>query len=89
MVGFSDDLGGFLVVFVGFSIKYNRNNPITKHPISMYNNCSTLDINIRIGTKNPPIRWYLLACQLYADSPSNIPTLLDFRTILLLCSIEY
>jgi len=89
MVGFSDDLGGFLVVFVGFSTKYNRYNPIRKLPINIYFISSTLDINIRIGTKNPPIRWYLLACQLYADSPSNIPTLLDFRAILLLCSIEY
>ena len=38
LVGFFLILGGFL----GLSIKYNRNNPIRKHPISMYNNCSTL-----------------------------------------------
>jgi len=57
IVGFSDDLGGF-GGFLGLSIKYNRNNPITKHPINIYNNCSTLDINIGLGTKNPPIRWY-------------------------------
>jgi len=41
IVGFSDDLGVF-GGFLGFSIKYNRNNPIRKHPINMYNNCSTL-----------------------------------------------
>ena len=57
MTGFSD-LEVFLGGFWGFSIKYNRNNPITKHPINIYNNCSTLDINIGLGTKNPPIRWY-------------------------------
>ena len=41
MVGF---VGFFLILgcFLGFSIKYNRNNPITKHPINIYNNCSTL-----------------------------------------------
>jgi len=60
IVGFSDDLGGF-GGFLGLSIKYNRNNPITKHPISMYNNCSTLNINIFKSKKNPPIRWYFNA----------------------------
>jgi hypothetical protein len=41
MVGFlgSDDV---FLGFLGLSIKYNRNNPITKHPINIYNNCSTL-----------------------------------------------
>ena len=35
---------GFIVKHYGpyHIIKYNRNNPIRKHPISMYNNCSTL-----------------------------------------------
>ena len=76
MVGFSDDLGGFLVVFVGFSIKYNRYNPIRKLPINIYFISSTLDINIRIGTKNPPIRWYLIwRVNFYADSPSNSNTI--------------
>ena len=41
MVGFLI-LVDFLGLFVGLSIKYNRNNPKTKHPISMYNNSSTL-----------------------------------------------
>ena len=41
MVGFLI-LTDFLSVFVGFSILYKRYNPIRKHPINMYNNCSTL-----------------------------------------------
>jgi len=58
IVGFSD-LVVVLGVFLGLSIKYNRFNPIKKHPISMYSNLSTLNINILKGIKNPPIRWYL------------------------------
>jgi len=52
IVGFSDDLGGF-GGFLGLSIKYNRNNPITKHPINMYNNSSTLLYKYNLGHKKP------------------------------------
>ena len=74
MTGFSD-LEVFLGGFWGFSIKYNRNNPITKHPISMYNNCSTLLYKYnprhkkthRIGGRSDNI-----SILLNADSPSLI-----------------
>ena len=41
MTGFEDDLGVF-DDFLGLFINNNRNNPIRKHPIDMYNNLSTL-----------------------------------------------
>jgi len=41
MVGFLI-LTEFLGVLVGFSILYNRNNPMRKLPTNIYNNSSTL-----------------------------------------------
>ncbi len=59
-------LDDFLGFFLGFSIQYSNNNEI-KNPKNNPNNIlslmicsvySTLNINIILSKKNPPIRWF-------------------------------